>query len=67
MAQKPKFQKRHYAAIADVLRKAALRPNDSPAEALSDLEQDFADLFRADNYKFSPGKFFAACDGRADQ
>lgn len=61
-ARRPFFQKRHYAAIAAVLAKAKQRPNDNAAECLADLEQDFADLFAADNGEFKPGRFFAACD-----
>ena len=56
------FQRRHYEAIADIIAKAKHRPNDTPAECLADLEQDFADLFAADNGNFRPGQFHQACD-----
>ena len=64
-ALRPTFQRRHYEAVAKLIARAKLRPNDSAAECLSDLEQDFADAFKADNSNFRPGTFFAACDGRA--
>ena len=57
-----KFQRRHFAAIAEIIRKARLRPNDDVAEAIDDIEQDLADLFRADNPRFEAPRFYAACD-----
>ena len=39
------FERRHYEAVAKLIARAKQRPNDSVAECLSDLEQDFADLF----------------------
>jgi hypothetical protein len=62
MTTRCKFQRRHFAAIAEIIRKARLRPNDDVAEAIDDLEQDFADLFRADNPRFEAPRFYAACD-----
>ena len=49
MAKRPAFQRRHFKAVAEIIRKARLRPNDDIAEAIDDIEQDLADLFRADN------------------
>lgn len=61
-ALRPTFQRRHFEAVAKLIARAKLRPNDSIVECLSDLEQDFADAFKADNANFRPGTFFAACD-----
>lgn len=63
---KPCFQARHFRHVAEVIRRAKLRPNDCIAEALADLEQDFADLFRSANPKFKPGRFFEACAARTE-
>jgi hypothetical protein len=55
-----RFQKRHYTAVAAILRRAAARPNDSVQECLADLTQDFAALFRGDNPDFQSVKFIEA-------
>ena len=62
-----KFQRRHYAAVAQVIARARARAqhNDCPAECVADLEQEFVDLFRADNPKFSPSRFIAAANVEA--
>jgi hypothetical protein len=62
MATRVKFQRRHFAAIAEIIRQARLRPNDDVAETIDDIEQDLADLFRADNPRFEAPRFYAACD-----
>jgi hypothetical protein len=53
------FAKRHYEAIAGVLRRARQRQqfNDSVPEALDDLEQDLTELFQQDNSNFSSFRF----------
>jgi hypothetical protein len=61
-ASRPNFQRRHHEAVAKLIARARLRPNDSVAECLSDLEHDFADLFASDNGEFRPARFYAACD-----
>lgn len=58
----PDFQARHYCAIADALRVARLRPNDTPQEAISDLIEDLAERFACDNSKFDRAQFLRACD-----
>ncbi len=60
------FQRRHMAAIATILRRAKLRPNDSVTECLDDLERDFADMLAKANPKFKPGRFHQACDPCAE-
>lgn len=62
MTTRPMFQRRQYAAVAKIIARAKLRPNDCVAECLDDLERDFADAFKTDNSNFRPGTFFAACD-----
>jgi hypothetical protein len=54
------FTRRHYEAVARVLRDAALDD-----EARHALAQDFAAMFAADNPRFHAGKFREACGGRA--
>jgi hypothetical protein len=61
MSARPAFQRRHYRAVAEIIRRARLRPNDDVAEAINDIEQDLADLFRA-NPRFDAPRFYAACD-----
>jgi hypothetical protein len=58
----PTFEHRHYEAVAAILARALAREqhNDSTAEALNDLVQDFVDAFRADNPKFQPDRFVQA-------
>ena len=64
MTARTKFQRRHYQAIAEVIARARARAqhNDSPAEVVADLEQEFVDLFRADNGRFSASRFIAAAN-----
>lgn len=59
-----KFQKRHYSALATIVRIARKRPNDSVAECLLDIEADLADLFARDNPKFKRSQFLRACQPR---
>ncbi len=58
---KSRFQKRHYTAIAEIVRVAKKRPNDTAAEAVADFQQELADLFARDNPKFRRATFEAAC------
>jgi hypothetical protein len=60
MGKKPAFARRHYVALANIVRLARLRPNDSQGELLDDLTQDLADLFARDNPKFKREKFETA-------
>jgi hypothetical protein len=59
-----RFQKRHYVALAEIVRVAKRRPNDTASEAVADIEQDLIDLFRADNPKFKPDTFRVAATPR---
>jgi hypothetical protein len=59
-----KFQKRHYVALAEIVRVAKRRPNDTPQEAIADLERDLIDLFHSDNPKFKPDTFRVAATPR---
>jgi hypothetical protein len=56
--------KRPCFAIADLLRTATARAvhNDTPAEAVDDLVEAFADLFARDNSRFQRGRFYQACE-----
>jgi hypothetical protein len=54
----PIFQHRHYAAIAKLLSLA--QPDDSP-EA---IKEQFADLFKRDNWAFQWDRFMAAANGK---
>jgi hypothetical protein len=58
------FQRRHYVALAEIVRVAKLRPNDSPAEAITDLQEDLADFLAANNPSFDRDRFVAACQPR---
>jgi hypothetical protein len=51
------FERRHYQVIADTLRVARQRPNDSAAECIDDLVEDFCSLFSRDNSRFKPDTF----------
>jgi len=64
MTTRTKFQRRHYCAIAELLARARARAqhNDSPVEAVADIEQDLIELFRADNARFSASQFIAAAN-----
>jgi hypothetical protein len=66
MSTRVKFQRRHYKALAEIVRRARARAqhNDTIAEAVADIEQDLVDLFRADNSKFSASRFIAAANER---
>jgi hypothetical protein len=57
------FERRHYVALANVVREARVRAHysDSPAEAVNDIAQAMADVFRADNPNFRPTDWEAAC------
>jgi hypothetical protein len=54
------FERRHSSAVAEVLRLARQRPNDSAQEALDDLIEDFKILFLRDNHSFNAERFDAA-------
>lgn len=55
----PKFQKRHYEAIADVIADARLTANG--ASAADKIEAGLATLFAKDNPRFKPQRFYRAC------
>lgn len=54
----PRFQQRHYEAIAEVMAKSALETN---AYAIATCAKQFAAMLKADNPKFNPSKFYNAC------
>ena len=66
MTKRVAFQRRHYKAIANIIARARARAryNDSPAEVVADLEQEFVDLFQSDNARFSPSRFIAAANAQ---
>ena len=64
----PRFQARHYDALAALIQHVR---NDflahGPSVGIDRIEQELIILFRADNPKFSPDKFRAACQPRKEQ
>jgi hypothetical protein len=60
--KRPAFQRRQYARIADVIRRTRLLPHDSAEEAWTDLVENLADAFAADNGEFERGAFKRAAD-----
>lgn len=58
------FQRRHYQAVADIVARAKARPNDCAQEAITDLQQDFADFFAGGNGRFDRERFARACEAR---
>ena len=63
MAKRVTFQRRHFRAVAEILRAARAREScESVALAIDDIEESFATLFRGDNPRFDAPKFYAACD-----
>lgn len=54
----PRFQQRHYEAIAEVFTKSYLAGD----SAWLYLRNDLAAMFKADNPKFKPERFKAACE-----
>lgn len=58
-----KFQRRHYNAVADILRDAApIAAYDSANARWSVIVEAFIMLFKADNPHFQPQRFRDACD-----
>jgi hypothetical protein len=57
------FQKRHYEAVAELLRIAFKREACDVAgiAAVEAIRDDFIATFKADNSKFDPGRFREAC------
>lgn len=59
------FQRRHYIAIAEVLREGITEgyygAGDCCHESLARLAQDFATILKADNPNFCATRFFEAC------
>ena len=58
----PKFERRHYKAIANVISQAASYDGEATCQ-LDMVIQNFVDLFRADNPSFQPVRFRDACNG----
>lgn len=52
-----KFERRHYRALADVIRRTRQLPHDSCAEAWGDLIETLCDHFASDNPNFQRGTF----------
>ena len=55
----PLFQRRHYEAIARVLKQRATHP--SYADEANKYVLDFADAFARDNERFNEAQFLRAC------
>lgn len=55
----PRFQQRHYEAIAEVMAKSAEQTN---VFAIHVAVKNLCAMFKADNPKFSVSKFKEACD-----
>ena len=71
------FNRRHYIAVAEVLRVHTKRaqnleqPNDSEARVgalrtMREVSQEFADTFARDNYRFDRDHFLAVVRGEKD-
>ena len=64
-----KFQRRHYQAVADVIRKSPVYTGGSEQQTLLSVQQmeclieRFCDMFEADNPDFRPARFRDACGG----
>jgi hypothetical protein len=64
----PKFARRHYEAVAKVMRKAELmRQTYSPngceaATTWKNIRRELAVMFTADNPRFDRGRFEEACE-----
>lgn len=57
------FSKRHYEAIAEVVRNAySLTWDGSDTDGVALMEEGLADLFANDNPRFDIDKFTAACN-----
>jgi hypothetical protein len=66
-SQRPKFQQRHYEAIAGILCEhdlIRLPQRESRAEQWQRLVSAFASLFAQDNPHFKADRFRAACNGQ---
>lgn len=59
----PKFERRHYNAVADVLKHAApILAYDAANAKWSAIVEAFIMMFKADNPNFKPQRFRDACD-----
>ena len=56
----PKFERRHYRAVANVIASIPARDPEPQIDCLIDR---FVELFRADNSNFEPKRFRDACAG----
>jgi len=66
--KEPKFERRHYRAVADVLRSVLGRPefhgygaNERPMQWTA-IKTEMGRMFKADNPRFNAGKFEEACE-----
>lgn len=57
---RPKFEKRQYKAIAEVIRK--LHPGIRTSQQWTGVKTMFGDMLAEDNPKFDRGKFEEACE-----
>jgi len=60
------FERRHYAAVADIVRCTRALPHDSPDEVWTDLTEEFCRRFAADNGNFQRATFKRACAGESN-
>jgi hypothetical protein len=60
-APAPLFQKRHYPALAEMIKATRALPHDSADELWADLIEALVERFAADNPEFRPDAFRAAC------
>jgi hypothetical protein len=62
MTTRVRFQKRHYSALASVVRGARRHfTNGTATEVVSHFERELAELFASDNPEFRPATFHDAC------
>lgn len=66
------FQRRHYEAIAAVIRATKVKhakrhKDDFPGVEIMTLERQLITLFQADNHRFRPGAFSQACEVTNDE
>jgi hypothetical protein len=58
----PRYAKRHYVEIAELLQAARLGSPVGTARCMQDVVTRFADMFERDNSKFDRDRFVLACD-----
>lgn len=56
------FSRRHYEAIAEVIRNVGNQTSENPLTVWERFVDDLADLFHADNERFDRAKFEEACE-----